>query len=857
LINLTIKPLYNSAKDNIISDFYNPVLSKTTEYRRVSAYFDSNIITMYSKGIEHIVDNNGHIYFIFSNELNEHDYNLIKNSYEYREKYLDELKNKVVVIDANIELKNLGYLIKNNFVDIKIAFTKSRGIFHDKFGLCENSGNVIYFRGSNNETVASIQSNFESFETTCNWKSNESENSKIINARLMFDELWDNRFSDDVLVLDIPSVIKNQLISYATDKLIYTIENYKNTVILNYTDRVIITNNLDNRAYLSPQFQFYKQSLDNYVEKIIKDDYILFNDINYISIKRLINELADYSIKKGFSIFTTDNLKKYLEDKDILIEKRRSLGISIKEKMKFLENNFNEFCSVVENQMLRELRLPQLWDAYHITKMLRGANFSVPGAGKTSIVYGAYAYLESIREVNKIVMIGPINSFSSWKDEFELCFGNKKKLKVFDYQKEKETNKQDRFDKIVFEASKMNLILFNYESLQSNEEALKNLIDSKTLLVFDEVHRIKSIKGIRANSARKIGNNAKYRVVLTGTPIPNGYIDLYNMLNILFTDEYETFFDFDEHFLNQAKEDGEKQQIISNTIFPFFCRTSKDDLEVPKANPDNITDGYCITNDKEEELFETIYRGFRNSTLSLYVRLIQASNNPKLLLNKLDDEELLLFNTEDYSDDFTRNKFANKNYLTQADKEFINSFDMTSKFYKGVDLVEDLTKNGKVIVWGIFIDTINRIKTELLKKGIKSAVITGSVPLDIREKIISDFINGDIQVLVTNPHTLGESISLHKTCHQAVYFEYSFNLVHMLQSRDRIHRLGLKNDDKTDYYYLQLDSPYSVYTPIDKKIYLRLLEKENLQNAALSNKKISYVVENIENDINILFGGIL
>lgn len=853
--SLAIKPLYNSAKDNIIKDFYNPVLAKTKEYRRVSAYFDSNIIILYSKGIEHIVDNNGHIYFIFSNELNEKDYNLIKNSYEDREKHFIELKNRLIVNNSNIELKNLGYLIKNNYVDIKIAFTKSSGIFHDKFGLCINDSEIIYFRGSNNETVASIQSNFESFETTCNWKSSESENSKIKSAQLMFEELWDNRFSDDVVVLDMPNVIKNQLISYATDKLIYTFENYKNTAIIDFTDRVTITNNLDNKSYLSTQFLFYKRSLESYVEKIVNNDYIFYENVNYIAIKRMLSEIADYSAKKDFSVYVTDNLRKYLEDKDILIEKRRSLGISIKERMQILENDFNDFCSVIETKMSRKLRLPQLWDSYHLAKMLRGANFSVPGAGKTSIVYGAYAYLESIQEVNKIVVIGPINSFSSWKKEFELCFGDKKQLNVFDYQREKEINKQDRFDKIVFKASHMNVILFNYESLQSNESALFSLIDSKSLLVFDEVHRIKSVKGIRANSARRIGNKAKYRVVLTGTPIPNGYIDLYNMLNILFTDEYDTFFDFDENYLNQAKEDREKQQIINNSIYPFFCRTSKDDLNVPKANPDNIEEGYCVTTDKEDLLFETIYRGFRNNTLSLYIRLIQASNNPKLILSKLNQEELMLFNSEEYSDDFTHNRIADKNYLTEADKDFINSFDMTSKFYKGVDLVKDLTNKGKIIVWGIFIDTINKINTELIKKGIKSSVITGSVPLDERERILNEFIDGDIQVLITNPHTLGESISLHKTCHQAVYFEYSFNLVHMLQSRDRIHRLGLEENEETDYYYLQLDNPYSIYSPIDRKIYLRLLEKENLQTIALSSSKnISYIVENVEDDIKILFG---
>ncbi|HHX67950.1 MAG TPA: DEAD/DEAH box helicase family protein [Gallicola sp.] len=852
---LDINPFYNSIKDNILLDFYIPVLSKTKIYKRVSAYFDSNIIALYSKGIENIVNQNGHIYFIFSNELNERDYNIIKNSYEERERLFYELKKRVITDVSSVELKNLGYLIKHNYVDIKIAFTKSTGIFHDKFGLCEDDDNTIYFRGSNNETVASIQSNFESFETTCSWIANDRELSKVQNAKKVFDDLWNNKFSEDVLVLDMPDIIKNQLISYASDRLIYTVDNYKNQVIIDYFNRVIIINNLDNPSLLLPQFSFYKRVLDGFVEKIASNEYHLFDNLNYILIKRIISDISDYSTKHKFSIFLTNNIIKYLEDKDIMIEKRRSLGIAIKERMKVLDNDFKKFCDVIKVKMVRNLRTPQLWDAYHIAKMMRSANFSVPGSGKTSIVYGAFAYLESIGEIEKIVMVGPISSFSSWINEFKLCFGSKKNLNVFDYQKEKNTNALDRFNRIVFDAPQKNLILFNYESLQTNVDALISLIDSKTLLVFDEVHRIKSVTGIRAHSARKIGVNAKYRVVLTGTPIPNGYIDLFNMLNILFTDEYDTFFAFDEHYLNIAKNDFEKQNIINNAIYPFFCRTNKDDLKVPKAEPDNIEDGYCIVNEKEERLFEIIYRGFSHSIFALYIRLIQAANNPKLILKKLEKSEIKLFNTEDYTDDFTKHQINEAHNLTEKDKEFIKSFDMSSKFFTGINLVERLVENGKVLVWGIFIDTLHRIKEELMSKGIKSEVITGSTPLCDREEIINHFMYGDIDVLITNPHTLGESVSLHKTCHQAVYFEYSFNLVHMLQSKDRIHRLGLKENEKTFYYYLMLDNPNSIYTPIDMNIYKRLLEKEKLQANALSAKSVSYVPEDLIEDLNSIFNG--
>lgn len=850
---LDINPFYNSNKDSIISDFYIPVLSKSKIYKRVSAYFDSNIISMYSKGVENILQNNGHIYFIFSNELKENDYLMIKNSYEEREKYFFELKNKLIKKCPTTELMNLGFLIKYGYVDIKIAFTKSKGIFHDKFGLCENAEDVVYFRGSNNETVASIQSNFESFETTCSWLASIQENSKIKNAQIMFDELWNNNYSADVLVMDMPDVLKDQLILYSGDRLIYTRKNHVNSVIIDFDERIIISNNLYIKDYLKPEFNFYKRVLEAHVEYNKDDDYYLYSTIGYIKLKELIYEINGYALRRDFLVYKTDRLIKYLENKDIQIDKRRSLGIAIKERFDIIKNEFDEFCSIVNNRMTRKLRMPQLWDAFHMSSMIRSANFSVPGAGKTSIVYGAFAYLESIGKVNKIVMIGPINSFSSWINEFKLCFGDKKELKLFNYQVEKDASYQERYFQLVIKAKDKNLVLINYESLQSNIRALKSLIDENTLLVFDEVHRIKSVKGKRASSAREIVVNSKYRVVLTGTPIPNGYIDIFTMLNVLFAEEYDTFFGFNTIDLNEANNDSEKQIVINNAINPFFCRTTKDDLKVPKAEPDNIDVGKAMMNDKEVELYEILYRGFRHNILALYIRLIQASNNPKLVLKNLEKSELNLFDTEDYMTDFSGEFTFNNNHLTELDKEFIKTFDMTSKFYKGIDLVVSLEKNGKVLIWGIFIDTIHRINEELINRGIKSQVITGATPLIQRESIINDFINGNLNVLITNPHTLGESVSLHKTCHQAVYFEYSFNLVHMLQSRDRIHRLGLLNTDKTTYYYLMLESPNEIFPSIDYKIYKRLADKAHLQEAALSSDFIKYEPDDVLADIEALF----
>lgn len=75
-------------------------------------------------------------------------------------------------------------------------------------------------------------------------------------------------------------------------------------------------------------------------------------------------------------------------------------------------------------------------------------------------------------------------------------------------------------------------------------------------------------------------------------------------------------------------------------------------------------------------------------------------------------------------------------------------------------------------------------------------------------------------MIIANPFAVSESISLHKACHNAIYMERSFNAAHFIQSKDRIHRYGLKPGTETNYYYLLSEKS------IDEVIHNRLIEKE-------------------------------
>lgn len=72
-----------------------------------------------------------------------------------------------------------------------------------------------------------------------------------------------------------------------------------------------------------------------------------------------------------------------------------------------------------------------------------------------------------------------------------------------------------------------------------------------------------------------------------------------------------------------------------------------------------------------------------------------------------------------------------------------------------------------------------------------------------RENIIERFLRDPAaQVLIANPAACSEAISLHTACHDAIYLDRTFNAAHFLQSKDRIHRVGLKPTDKINYYLL-------------------------------------------------------
>ena len=115
------------------------------------------------------------------------------------------------------------------------------------------------------------------------------------------------------------------------------------------------------------------------------------------------------------------------------------------------------------------------------------------------------------------------------------------------------------------------------------------------------------------------------------------------------------------------------------------------------------------------------------------------------------------------------------------------------------------------------------------KNKIKSKLLIGEIPQEEREltiRKVNDPMNSEFQVVIANPFSVAESISLHKGCHNAIYLERDYNCSNFLQSKDRIHRVGLPEGAETTYYYLISND--SIDEIIDRRLQIKIERMEEV-----------------------------
>ena len=516
-------------------------------------------------------------------------------------------------------------------------------------------------------------------------------------------------------------------------------------------------------------------------------------------------------------------------------------------------NEFEEFQKVLKEKMVRTLYPLQLLSAYHLAFAQNSCNFSVPGAGKTSIVYGAYAYLKNLpsdhdKHVDKLLVIGPLSSFAPWEDEYKACFGEEVSSKRLSGDNDMSQSKKEQH---LYSGSPAELTLIYYGGVDGLQNKIVDFLKkNKTMVVVDEAHRIKNPEGVWGKSIVEIAKEARARVVLTGTPVPNGYEDLFNLYQFLYPFKYKDILGYHYGNLvdmtkNSEPDSSRVNQFIDN-ITPFFIRIKKKDLNLPPVNEKAIEVEMDPQQREIYDFIETKYiRSFRQNSSGTVkdvlnkaklIRLRQAAINPALLTKPI---------RETLSEDDVE---SGANYLNSLPEAFQDDSEILSKIlnygknnvptkFKAVhELISDkiINEKGKVIIWTIFIQNAKGLKDFLADQGIPSELLIGEVEQEQRESVIRKFNNPnnfDFQVVIANPFSVSESISLHKGCHNAIYLERDYNCANFIQSKDRIHRVGLPRAQETNYYYFL--SKDSIDQVVNDRLELKVQRMEKVIDAEI------------------------
>ena len=476
----------------------------------------------------------------------------------------------------------------------------------------------------------------------------------------------------------------------------------------------------------------------------------------------------------------------------------------------------------LQNELLaagfvRSLKPFQLENLATILRLPHGADFSVPGAGKTTVALANYAINRHRGNVQRMLVIGPIAAFEAWKDDSRECFEVAPKITVHGGAETVIPNNSD-------------ILLTNYNRVASDYDRIRKFVaDKQTMVILDEAHRIKrGAGGVHGRAVLDLAYAAHRRDVLTGTPSPQGAYDLIALMRFLYPGQ-------DSQILPQSayrEKDGRDQRVLAETrdaIARYFVRTTKSKLDLPPTTFDVVRQPMgAIQHAIYDALIGRYRGGFAihpasrrelNRIGRIVMYLLEAATNPMLLTAGSDE-----------ADDVD---FQHPPIEVRGDEplmDLLKSYhlhEMPWKYQKLSEIASNAASQGeKVLIWSSFVRNLKSLSRHL--KDYKPAMIHGGVPSEdangsgvvTRESELRRFRKDpDCTVLLANPAACGEGISLHHDCHHAVYLDRTFNAGQFLQSQDRIHRLGLASNVVTRFTILQSEGS------IDDSVNLRLKDK--------------------------------
>ncbi len=459
----------------------------------------------------------------------------------------------------------------------------------------------------------------------------------------------------------------------------------------------------------------------------------------------------------------------------------------------------------------RELKPFQLRDLSHILSLSNGANFSVPGAGKTTVTFALHTLTYKPNQF--FIVVAPKSAFQAWIDVVGECMDDN----ALDSHTESFTilDGSDEDTSLALTSGASRFVI-SYDLMVRQQGVLtSHFAVTPTHLVLDESHRMKAgWQSQRGAFLLSIASLLVRRDILTGTPMPQAASDIESQLDFLWPGHGLGF---------EVVRGTSPRRVLGN----LYVRTTKKELELPRAERHFIDVAMergqlalysIVRNEFLRNYSKHISRGMGDGQLlkarRSVMRLLQLSVNPVLALSAMAYDDVK---------------------IDSAIIEQVLEEGHSAKMRAVMDHARKLANQGnKSVIWTIFTDTIHSLFSSLADLNpvyIHGGVSSGSAsdPESREGKIRRFHKDSSCFVLIANPATAGEGISLHKVCHNAIYADRSYVSTHYLQSIDRIHRLGLMQNQETHIHIYRSKAP-PVIGSIDMSVSRRLVAKiRNMQ----------------------------
>ena len=444
------------------------------------------------------------------------------------------------------------------------------------------------------------------------------------------------------------------------------------------------------------------------------------------------------------------------------------------------------------------------------------------GTGKTKVLIDNMSMLYDKGKIDGALIIAPKGVVKTWyEQEIPAHLPRHIENVLVLWQANITKGQQEKLDSLFELESSLHILIMNVEAFSTDKGvkfASKFLNSHKVLMAIDESTTIKTPTAKRTKNIIGLGKYAKYRRIMTGSPVTKNPLDLYTQCEFLdpYLLDFTSYYAFRNRYAEmktmhlrgrsiQVVDEFKNLGELSESLKGFSYRVLKEDcLDLP---PKNFTKRHIVLTGEQRKIYDQM----KKAAMAVLNGKVTTTMTVLTQLMRLHQITCGHFTADDGSIQLIPN-----NRIT----ELMNVLEETE---------------GKVIIWANYQRDVNQIIKAITEKYGPGSVVDyyGLTPQEERQENIRKFQNGDeCRFIVGTTQTGGYGITLTKA-NTVVYYSNGYDLEKRLQSEDRAHRIG----QKKTVTYVDLIAEDTV----DEKIVKALRDKINIASEVLGEELKAWI----------------